>query len=130
MLKLPELANVMLMTWNQTFGMIALVGMLLAGCRTGNPVTIGDRVTLNKGEGIEHYELVNVDPQGRAEFGGYSSVTGSNPKVAHTFVAPGQKFGGKVESTDKVTTYDYRLESTDPAKQQVTVLINITTTPK
>ena len=96
----------------------------------GNRSMAVDRGTLNKGQGIELYQLLSVDPQGRAEFGGYSSVTGSNPNAPHTIVMPGQKFGGKLETTDKVTIYGYTLESTDPAKQQATVLAKVMTTAK
>ena len=118
------------MTWKQALGRIVPVCILLVGCSMGNPSTAVDRGTLDKGQGIELYQLVNVDAQGRAEFGSYSTVTGSNPKVPHIAVAPGQKFGGRLETKDNVTIYDYTLESTDAAKQQATILAKVTTTSK
>ena len=119
------------MTWKQTIGRVAPVCILLAGCMTGKPVTTTSHVTLGKGQSVEYYRLVNVDPQGRAEFRDCSPIDGSlirndNPTV----VTAGQKWGGTVETRDKVRDYEYNLEGTDPAKQQVTVLTKITTTRK
>jgi hypothetical protein len=121
----------MLMTWKQAIGRVAPVCMLLAGCSMGNPSTVVDRTTLGKGQRVTYYRLENVDSQGRAEFRMCSPIDGS--LVANeppTVIAPGQTFGCTIERKGKLVDYGYTVESTDPAKQQATVLAKVTTTPK
>ena len=113
------------MTWKQTISRVAPVCLLLAGCTAGKPVTTTDHVTIGKGQSVEPYQLVNVDPQGRAEFRYYPDFNSGLPPF---FAAPGQKFGGTFEVKGKPKTlYEFEVQSTDPAKQQATVISKVTT---
>lgn len=99
------------------------VGLLALGCHMGNPTTVTDRVTIGKGDNLECYQLVNVDPQGRAEFRNID--TGEKDIFVHILAAPGQFFRLEKESNHR-TGYQFNIESTDPAKQQATVLVKTT----
>lgn len=112
------------MTWTQTIGRLAPLCILLAGCTMGNRSTVSDHITISKGQNLQCYQLVNVDSHGRAEFRNID--TGDKDYFAHVFAAPGQTFGLEVESNHR-TWYDFQIESTDPAKQQATVLVKVTT---
>ena len=126
-----ELARLMLMRWRWAIGWVAPVCVVLVGCSMGNSTRAADRVTLAKGERVSYYRLEQVDSDGRAEFRMCSPIDGSLvTKEPPTMVAPGQTFGGTIEVKGKQTHYEYTLESTDPARQQATVLAEVTTTPK
>jgi len=99
------------------------VGLLAMGCRMGNPAIRTDRVTIGKGNNLQCYQLVNVDPQGRAEFRNID--TGDKDIFAHILAGPGQFFRLEEESKHR-TMYQFNIESTDPAKQQATVLVKTT----
>lgn len=97
-----------------------LACLLLAGCTTLSPA---NRVTLNKGQTVAYYQLLNVDAHGRAEF-----RCGANPRSPHVFASPGESFGCTVQAKDKsVTHYNYRVQSTDPNTQKATLLSEVTT---
>lgn len=95
------------------------IGILLAGCSTGNWVSTADHVTIGKGQSLECYRLVSIDAQGRAEF--RNTDTGDNDVLAHVIAAPGQTFG--CQGANPRIHFDFRIEGTDPAKQQATVLV-------
>lgn len=119
--------------------------LLLAGCHSPSAVSQtltlapGDSLPSGPGNSSHTYKLVRISPDGKAIFHNTAldMPISDSPAVAAVQksllnpgnagqdfpIGVGQSFGLETESRRHHTTHTYRIQSTDPSKQQATVIV-------